>query len=82
MTAIEQGCIAYLARRGYRVFRPLPEPLTGSVWLPSRGDAFHREVVSASLGIVRYTQGGGVAVCTVASWRRWVQRARAVEVVL
>ena len=82
MNAIEQAAVAYLGKRGYRVFRPLPEPLAGSVWLPSRGDAFHREVVSADAGTVRYTQGGGVADCSVASWRRWVQRARAVEVVM
>ena len=62
-------------------------PETGSVWVPGRSRAESREIVAFWRAMEPPTIGyrlpgrahHEIEECTLATWRRWVRRARAVQ---
>lgn len=82
---VHDAAVRMLRRAGYFVGLPRVPPLVGSVWVPSRGLAIRRTVLSVERWRIRgrhvvYLPGepGTLAqTCSLGTWTRWVTRSRA-----
>lgn len=78
---LHQLAIAQLRRAGYRIFPPIPVPKQFSEWKPTAG-SHARFVDECEDGRVTYYScgtGEPPKSCSLATWRRWVQRTHARE---